>query len=87
MTRHYNFRDYVADFADELKRPSVWRGTSRAYTSTSTRIRVATIDDDAEFAATRLDHLRNRQALARAQQQLPKGNVHSVVHGQVHRAR
>ena len=72
VTRHYNFRDYVVNFAERLKRPSVWRGSSgRAYTSTSTRIRAATIDDDAEFAATRLDHLRNQQALARAQQRGP----------------
>ena len=58
-TGRYNFRDYVANFAERLKRPSVWRDTSRAYTSSSTRIRVATIDDDAEFAATRRPYFRN----------------------------
>jgi hypothetical protein len=61
-----NFRDYVVNFAERLKSPSEWSGVSRAYKSTSTRIRVATIDDDAEFAATRLDHLRNQQEPARS---------------------
>ena len=61
---NYNFRDYVDAFAARLKRPSVWRGPPRAYTSTSMRIRAATIDDDAEFAATRLDHLRNQKEQA-----------------------
>ena len=62
VTRHYNFRDYVDAFAARLKRPSVWHGSpGRAYTSTSMRIRAATIHDDAEFAATRLDLFRNQR--------------------------
>lgn len=52
-----NFKDYVMDYADRLKRPGVRTdqtpNNGRARTTTSTSIRVATIDDDAEFAATR----------------------------------
>lgn len=55
----YNFQDYVMDYANQLEHPGsrtdpVWfPGPGRVSTTTSKRIEVATIDDDAEFAATR----------------------------------
>jgi len=60
LVTRYNFEDYVMDYADQLEHPGsrrnpVWvPGPGRASTTMSKRIRVATIDDDAEFAATRL---------------------------------